>query len=236
MIIEVLYPEICCLFGDKANARYLAAALPEAEFCYTSLAEEPRFVKEDVAMLYLASMSESSQELVTEALRPHRERLAALMEAGCVILATGNAFEIFGEKIVTEKGEELPGLDLVPIWTRRHIPKRDNSLILASFGGQTVMGYTSRFADSYYKEGAEALFQVEKGHGMNPDTKREGVRKGGFLGTHLLGPLLIQNPEFCLHIQKLLGVEKPCLPWEEDVRAAFDIRLAELQKDIEFYD
>ncbi len=236
MIIEVLYPEICCLFGDKANARYLAAALPEAEFCYTPLAEEPRFAKEEVAMIYLASMSESAQALATEALLPHRERLAELMEKGCVILATGNAFEIFGEKIVTEKGEELAGLDLVPLWTRRHIPKRDNSLILGSFDGQTVLGYTSRFADSYYKEGAEALFQVEKGHGMNPDTRREGIRCRNFFGTHLLGPLLIQNPDFCLYIQRLLGVEEPQLPWEEDVRAAYDIRLAELRRDIEFYD
>lgn len=236
MIIEVLYPEICCLFGDKANARYLEKALPAAEFVYTPLAEEPAFVSKDVAMIYLASMSESSQSLVTEALRPHRERLAALMESGCVILATGNAFEIFGEKIVTEKEEELPGLDLIPIWTRRHIPQRDNSLILGSFGDMTVMGYTSRFADSYYNEGAEPLFRVEKGYGMNKESREEGIRKGGFFGTHLLGPLLIQNPDFCLYIQQLLGEETPVLPWEEDVRKAFDIRLAELKRDIEFFD
>ncbi len=236
MIVEVLYPELCCLFGDKANARYLACALPEAEFCYTPLAAEPRFVREEVALIYLASMSESAQELVMQALLPHRERLAARMESGCVILATGNAFEIFGEKIITEKGEELAGIDLVPIWTRRHLPKRDNSLLLASFGSMPIVGYTSRFADSYYKDGAEALFQVEKGHGMNPDTKREGVRKGGFLGTHLLGPLLIQNPDFCLHIQTLMGVSEPQLPWEEDVRAAYELRLREFQSDIEFYD
>lgn len=236
MTIEVLYPEICCLFGDKANARYLAEALPEAEFVYTPLAEEPVFVKNDVAMIYLASMSESSQTLVTEALLPHRERLAALMESGCVILATGNAFEIFGEKIVTETGLVQPGLDLVPVWTKRHIPKRDNSLVLGAFGDMTIVGYTSRFADSFYKDGAEPLFQVEKGYGMNKQTQQEGIRKGGFFGTHLLGPLLIQNPDFCLYIQKLLGVEQPGLPWEEDVRRAFDIRLEELKREIQFFD
>ena len=212
MTVEVLYPEICCLFGDKANARYLAEALPEAEFVYTPLAEEPVFVKNDVAMIYLASMSESSQTLVTEALLPHRERLAALMESGCVILATGNAFEIFGEKIVTETGLVQPGLDLVPIWTKRHIPKRDNSLVLGAFGDMTIVGYTSRFADSFYKDGAEPLFQVEKGYGMNKQTQQEGIRKGGFFGTHLLGPLLIQNPDFCLYIQKLLGWSSPVCP------------------------
>lgn len=236
MIIEVLYPEICCLFGDKANARYLSLALPQAEFVYTPLAEEPAFVTKDVAMIYLASMSESSQSLVTEALLPHRQRLAQLMDAGCVILATGNAFEIFGEKIVTETGEELPGLDLLPIWTERHIPRRDNSLVLGTFGDMTVMGYTSRFADSFYKEGAEALFHIEKGYGMNRDSRDEGIRRGGFMGTHLLGPLLIQNPDFCLYVQKLLGVEAPVLPWEADARQAFAVRLEELKSDINFFD
>lgn len=236
MTIEVLYPEICCLFGDKANARYLAAALPEAEFVYTALSDEPRFVREDVDMIYLAAMSESSQKLVTEALTPHRERLSALMDGGCVILATGNAFEIFGEKIVSVAGADTPGLDLVPIWTKQHMPRRDNSLFLGAWGDTTIVGYTSRFAHSWYKEGAEPLFTVEKGYGMNPGEKTEGVRKNNFFGTHLLGPLLIQNPDFTLALQKLLGVEAPVLPWEAEVRRACDIRLEEFRRDIGFYD
>lgn len=236
MTIEVLYPEICCLFGDKANARYLAAALPDAEFVYTALNEEPRFVREDVDMLYLASMSESSQQLVTDALAPHKARLAALIEAGCVMLATGNAFEIFGEKIVTETEAELPGLGLVPIYTRRHIPRRSNSLFLGAWGDTTIVGYTSRFAESTYLDGAEPLFTVEKGYGMNETEKREGVRKNNFFGTHLLGPLLIQNPGFTLALETLLGVEAPTLPWEAEVREAYDIRLAEFRRDISFYD
>ena len=236
MIVEVLYPEICCLFGDKANARYLRKALPEAEFTYTALSDEPRFVREDVDMIYLASMSESSQRLVTEALRPHRERQAALMDGGCVMLATGNAFEIFGEKIVSPTGEAFLGLDLVPIWTKQHMPRRDNSLFLGAWGDVTIVGYTSRFAHSFYKEGAEPLFTVEKGYGMNPEEKAEGVRKGNFFGTHLLGPLLIQNPDFTLALLRLLGVEEPALPWEAEARQAYDIRLREFRGDIGFYD
>lgn len=236
MTIEVLYPEICCLFGDKANARYLAAALPEAEFVYTALDGEPRFVREDVDMIYLASMSETSQQLVTDALLPHRARLEELIDHGCVMLATGNAFEIFGEEIRTEKGESLSGLCLLPIRTERHIPNRSNSLFLGSWGDMPMVGYTSRFSESYYLEGAEPLFAVEKGYGMNRDEKREGVRRKNFFGTHLLGPLLIQNPDFMLALETLLGAEKPSLPWETEVREALDIRLAEFRKDIGFYD
>ena len=237
MKIEVLYPEICCLFGDKANARYMQACMPEAEFVYTNLAQEPVFVKEDVAMLYIASMSEASQELMIEVLAPHKERLAQLIESGCVILATGNAFEIFGKSIETEKGQLIEALDLIGITTKRTIPKRYNSLFLGSFGEQTIVGYTSRFAHSAYLEGAQSLFDVEKGFGMNAEDKKcEGIRKNNFFGTHLLGPILVQNPDFTLELQRLMGVENPKLAWEEQVREALAIRLQEFRRDIVFYD
>ena len=77
---------------------------------------------------------------------------------------------------------------------------------------------------------------VEKGYGMDREARTEGVRKGNFFGTHLLGPLLIQNPDFTLALEKLLGAPEPSLPWEAAVRQAFDVRLAEFRKDIGFYD
>ena len=72
---------------------------------------------------------------------------------------------------------------------------------------------------------------------MNLDDKtNEGVRKNNFFGTHLLGPLLVQNPDFNLYLQKLMGVENPSLAWEDAVREALDVRLKELRSDIVFYD
>ena len=43
MKIEVLYPEVCCLYGDKSNMDYLKLCMPECEMVYTSLTDEPRF-------------------------------------------------------------------------------------------------------------------------------------------------------------------------------------------------
>lgn len=237
MKVEVLYPEVCCLFGDKANARYLEACMPQAQFVYTPLCQKPAFAQEEVSMIYLASMSESSQKLLIDTLRPYRERLAELIDKGCVVLATGNAFEIFGETIETEKGEVIDALHCVDITTKRQIPKRSNSLFLGAFEGETIVGYTSRFAHSFYGDGAQPLFRVEKGYGMNlADKQREGVRKNNFFGTHLLGPILIQNPDFTLYLQRLMGVEEPRLAWEEQVREALAVRLAEFRRDIVFYD
>ena len=32
MKIEILYPELCTLYGDKGNMQYLKLCLPDAEF------------------------------------------------------------------------------------------------------------------------------------------------------------------------------------------------------------
>ena len=82
MRIEVLFPERCNLYGDLSNVEYLKRCLPQAEFVETSLQEEPRFAKEPVDLVYLGPMTERTQELVLERLRPHRERLEELIQAG----------------------------------------------------------------------------------------------------------------------------------------------------------
>ena len=64
MKIEILYPEICTLYGDKGNTMYLQKCLPDAEFVTTGLNEKPLFLKENIDMVYMCSMSEKSQELV----------------------------------------------------------------------------------------------------------------------------------------------------------------------------
>ena len=46
MKIEILYPEICTLYGDKGNTMYLQKCLPDAEFVTTGLNEKPLFLRE----------------------------------------------------------------------------------------------------------------------------------------------------------------------------------------------
>ena len=79
--IEALYTEACNLYGDRFNVTYLEKSLQgQAEFIYTSLNETPRFVTEDVDMIYIGCTTESKQEKVIELLQPHKERIAELIE------------------------------------------------------------------------------------------------------------------------------------------------------------
>ena len=77
MKIEILYPELCTLYGDKGNMQYLKLCLPDAEFVETTLNAKPLFLTEDIDLVYMCSMSEKSQEVILSRLLP----LNTLMKA-----------------------------------------------------------------------------------------------------------------------------------------------------------
>ena len=234
MKIEVLYPEICCLFGDKANMRYFEMCLPEAEFIKTPVSEMPRFLTDDVDMVYFGSCSESNQERILSRLKDHKARIEELIEKGVIFLMTGNAFEIMGNYIEKPDGEKIEALGIVDFYVKRTIPKRNNSLFIGKFGETEIVGYTSRFSHSYDIKEEDAFINVTKGYGSFIDAKTEGIRKNNLYGTYLLGPFLIQNPLFTKYLMGKLGVENPQLAFEEEIMKAYDVRVKEFKTDIEF--
>lgn len=234
MKIEVLYPEICCLFGDKANMRYFEMCLPEAEFIKTPVSEMPRFLTDDVDMVYFGSCSESNQERILSRLKDHKARIEELIEKGVIFLMTGNAFEIMGNYIEKPDGEKIEALGIVDFYAKRTIPKRNNSLFIGKFGETEIVGYTSRFSHSYDIKEEDVFINVTKGYGSFIDAKTEGIRKNNLYGTYLLGPFLIQNPLFTKYLMGKLGVENPQLAFEEEIMKAYDVRVKEFKTDIEF--
>jgi CobQ-like glutamine amidotransferase family enzyme len=226
MKLEILFPELCSLFGDPMNAEYLLRALPDAEAVKTRVKARPAFADEDVALLYLGSMTESAQSLAFAALAPHRARLLELIDGGAVVLATGNALELFGEYIEDEDGTRHEALGIFPTHAKRKMMARYNSLYLGKLGEIDVVGFKSQFSHSYGENGA-GLFATARGAGLNPETPAEGLRRNNFMATYVLGPLLILNPPFLRYILGLLGAPDAPVPFEAAAMDAYALRLKE---------
>jgi CobQ-like glutamine amidotransferase family enzyme len=227
MKIEILYPEICYLFGDLMNIEYLHRCLPEAELIKTSLKAPPAFASGGVDMVCLCSMTEKAQELAAEALRPYQGKLEELINSGTVFLVTGNAMEVFGRYIENEDGSKLKMLGMFDLYAKRSMMNRYNSLYLGKFEDIDIVGFKSQFAHSYGESGAEGLFETVRGAGRNPQVKPEGIRKNNFMATYLLGPLLILNPPFTKYIMQLLGVNDRPLSFEAAAMDSYHLRLKE---------
>lgn len=231
MKIEILYPQLCCLYGDKGNTLFLQKCLPEAEFLYTELNDRPAFLDQDIDLCCMYSMSEQSQEWILQRLLPLKDAILAKMRSGkTLFLLLGNAMELFGAEIVREDGSRVEALGLFETSTTRHAPNRFNTLIQAEFEGMTLLGYTSRFADTFGITDNTAFATVSIGTGSDGKGKLEGIRTGQVIATYLLGPLLVANPDFSKWLLKKLGVENPVLPYEEALYKSFEVRRKEFQR------
>ena len=225
MKIEIMYPELCCLYGDKGNTKFLQQCLPEAEFVYTQLNEKPHFLTEEIDLCCMYSMSEQSQELILNRLLPHRDAIAQAMESGkTLFLLTGNALELLGKYIQREDGSKVEALGICDTYSVRQAPNRFNTLIQAEFEGMTLLGYTSRFAHTHGVTEDLAMAKVSIGTGCQKDSKLEGIRTGRVIATYLLGPLLVANPDFSKWLLQQLGVAAPKLPFEEDLYKAYAVK------------
>lgn len=205
MKIEFLFPELCNLYGDATNIRYLKQTLPDAEVLRTPLAETPAFLQGDVDLVYMGAMTERSQELVIQRLLPYAQVMESQIQSGRVFLMTGNAMEVFCAAIENEDGSRINGLGLFPLTARRQMFRRYNSLYLGKFQDIDIVGFKNQFSHLYGENRDGHLFDTQRGCSLNPQTMAEGLRRKNFLGTYLLGPMLVLNPKFTQYLLSLLG-------------------------------
>ena len=228
--IEILFPEFCNLYGDISNMKYLRKCLPSAEFIETAFDEEPAFVKNRVNFIYLGPMTENMQEKVIKKLKPYKERIEELIEDNVVFLITGNAIEIFGKYIENEDGSKIEALEIFDIYAKRDMLHRHNSIFIGEYEGIDIVGFKSAFTLSYGNNENNYFTKVEKGIGINKESKFEGIRKNNFIATYLIGPILILNPMFTKNLIKKMGVSEPTLAFEQDLINAYNQRIEEFKK------
>ena len=227
--IEVLFPEFCNLFGDMYNMKYLKMCLPEAEFVNTALDEVPVFTKENVNMIYLGPMTEKTQEKVIERLLPYKSRIEELIEKNVVFLFTGNSIEVLGKYIENEDGSKIEAVGIFDVYSKRDMMHRHNSYLVGRYEEIEIVGFKSQFTMMYGDNSDSYFVEVEKGIGINKESKLEGIQKNNFIGTYLLGPLLILNPLFTKKIVGKMGAEAK-VALEEETMSAYEARLKELKK------
>lgn len=231
LTIELLYPEIANLHGDHANMDYLAQCRPDATLVRTGLTDAPAFASQKVDLVYLGPLTEDGQRKAIERLRPHRERLEALIEAGTVFLFTHNAVEVLGARIRNaEMDYDVAGVGIFDIESEVHMFGRYSGKVMgvlpALGDAHPVIGYKSQFSMLSDPVSLSGFLTADRGIGRNRGTAVEGVRVGNFIGTSLIGPLLVNNPHFTKHVLSLIDPDsEPSLAHEELAIASYEKRL-----------
>mgnify|MGYP003294109644 CR=1 FL=1 len=227
MVVEILFQEVCGLYGDSQNATYLQATLPEAQFVFTPLTQVPYFVDHTPNLIYIGCMSESTQRKVIEKLMPYKERIIELIDNGTTILATGNAGEIFSKEIhyVTEN-IHMDALGIFDLTTKTDLFKRYNGMVLGQLDEIKIVGFRSQFSFLYGDNSNCYFLKCLRGDGIHPGSQLEGMRKNNLICTHLIGPILPLNPLLCEYLLQLCGISAEAA-YRASALDAYTQRLAE---------
>jgi CobQ-like glutamine amidotransferase family enzyme len=187
-------------------------------------------------MLYIGCGTERASIRALEALADSRHVIEEYYHSGAIILATGNSFDLFGKEIVDDRDGTYPGLGLFDYTVKRTHKKRflgDAVLSCYAFFGK-VIGFVNKCSTV---SGVETpLFRAEMGYGNDNESSDEGLFSGGFIGTSLIGPVLVRNPIFCAYIMERLYEKAHFAPSSEaDMtlqKEAYTVSLRELSERI----
>ena len=232
MVIEVLYPEYNNLYGDRGNAEYLKKKLTlagyDVEIIETALFDEPAFVNNKVDFLLISPCQEKHQLVEIEQLKNYKDAIKKRIDNGGIILATGNAFELFGEYIENDKGEKTECLGFYPYYAKQFSKLRYNDCSVGEFDGMQIVGFKNLLSHSY-GENPKPFLRMKKGAGMNPDCKIEGVHDNNLFATYHTGPILPLNPQFTDYLIKLADENYVSVTLEFE-KQAYESRVNELLK------
>ncbi len=232
IVVEVLYPELCNLYGDSANVRYLKLCMPQAEFIETHINDKPRFLSEKISFVYMGACTERAQLKIIEELSPFKDEIKMKIEEELLFLFTGNALEVLGDYIETPEGKKQKALGVFNFYVKQNMLQRHNSECEAYFGDFRVLGFKTQFTMCYPKSDDNFFMAVSKGMGMNLKSKKEGIHYKNFMGTYIVGPILIMNPSFTKYILKLIMKKDTELPFEKEVVEAYNKRGLDFDKNV----
>lgn len=231
MIIELLFPEIASLYGEKGNLDLLKLCFPEADIKMTTLNDEPYFVKHSVDLIVMGPTTEEFQKIIIKRLTPYIERIQTLIHEHVHFWMTGNAMDIFGAYIEDEEGNRVLGLGVFDFHACLYRPKRFNSYVLGKIEDMEVIGFKSQFSQLFPTQINHSWLKVERGFGLNERTMDEGIKVNNFIGTQCLGPFWILNPDYTLKYFKDLGYAKAELPYHSEMLEAYRQRVLEFKDE-----
>jgi lipid II isoglutaminyl synthase (glutamine-hydrolysing) len=237
LTIEMLFPEIGNLHGDNFNITYLAQCRPDARVIRTGLTDTPAFASGKVDLVYLGPLTEQGQLKAIERLAAHKARIESLIDDGTTFLFTHNALEVLGVRIRNdEMGYDVPGVGIFELESTLRMFGRYNGKVMGTLekvGAEyPVLGYKSQFSMVTGGDSLPGFLTADRGIGRNTSTAVEGVRRNNFIGTSLIGPLLVVNPHFTRALLGQLDPDtEPKLAHEDFAVAAYEARLADFRDD-----
>lgn len=226
-----LYYDIMNLYGEYGNIKILEQHLKDQGFEVIvnkkSIGEIKDFKQYD--FIYMGCGTERNQATILQDILSEKEDLKNFIEEGKTILLTGNSFEILGKSI-----DGKPALEFFNFETE-HTERRETPDVICTSDilENKVVGFINTM--SVIKNNDKPLFRIEWNSECDKKDETEGIVYKNLMGTHLIGPLLIRNPEILkVIIEKICTAKDENFKYKEieyeDEQKGYELVLKELQE------
>lgn len=200
-----LYYDIMNLYGEYGNIKILEEHLKDQGYTVIvdkkTLGEEKNL--EEYDFIYMGCGTERNQMCIMQDFKKEKEKLSKLIEQEKNIMLTGNSYEILGKKLNREDALEIFNFEAKNTQERTTADVICTSNLLKN----KVVGFINNMSEITNLE--NSLFDIEWGI----EDKKEGISYKNLIGTHIIGPILIRNPE----LLKLL-INRICTQKDENFK------------------
>lgn len=201
--IAHLYYDLLNLYGECGNVRILKKILEEqnVDVVVKFLTVDDKLNFEDYDFVYMGMGIEDNLKIANKHLKKYKKDIQKYIEDGKYFICTGNSYELFGKEIAFES-ETIKTLGIFD-YKSKILEERKIMEISAKTDmiDKELIGFMNTGSTNDNKK--ENFLK-----NINNTDENEGIIYKNFIGTYLIGPLLVRNPELLKLIVKKLIKEK----------------------------
>ena len=203
LTIGHLFYDLLNLYGENGNITALKSALEsqniEVEVKNLSLDNEP-WDLDSLDIIYIGAGTEQNVLIALNVIIKYKEVIHQMLLNNKFFITTGNSIELFGKTIKCD--DNLINALGIFDYSSERTKKRIVAECVFNYDEieDKILGFENH--GSIIQGISNPLFTIEKGFGCDLQANYEGFRKNNFIGTYLLGPLLVRNPKLLEKICK----------------------------------
>lgn len=187
-----LFPNLMNLYGEYANIvilrKHLADQGIKSSVDTKEVGERIDFTKYD--FVYMGSGYESNQLVALKALLKYKDSIHKYVDANKTLLFTGNAMELLGAKT-----DGNPALGVFNFETNHSKKRYAGDVIVKHDEARFVVGYINRNTTIKANTNERLFNYIFMADGVNDD-EYEGFTRNKTYATHIIGPIMVKNPDF----------------------------------------
>lgn len=201
--IAHLYYDLLNLYGECGNVRILKKILEEqnVDVVVKFLTVDDKLNFEDYDFVYMGMGIEDNLKIANKHLKKYKKDIQKYIEDGKYFICTGNSYELFGKEIAFES-EIIKTLGIFDYKSKileerkiMEISAKTDMIDKELIGFMNTGSTNDNEKENFLKN-------------INNTDENEGIIYKNFIGTYLIGPLLVRNPELLKLIVKKIIKEK----------------------------